>query len=348
MKFVDEVQITVSSGNGGPGAVSFRKEAMVPRGGPDGGDGGRGGDVIFIADSRLGSLLDLRFKKAYPAQNGLPGEGQNRSGSAGQDLIMRVPVGTVVKDLDGQVLVDLNVDGLQSILLKGGIGGKGNTFYKTSVNQAPTVAQKGMPGQTMEVRLELKLLADVGIIGLPNAGKSTFISRISAAKPKIADYPFTTLVPNLGVVQYGDERTFVVADIPGLIAGAHEGVGLGTQFLRHIERTSLFVHLIDASSMALKSPLEAYDEINTELQMHDENKKGEEGYIPLSTRTQIVVLNKIDSADPEGFDLTLQEFKARGLSPFQISAATGKNIKELVFEIGKKVFEVKEHNKSET
>lgn len=344
MKFIDEVQITVSSGNGGPGAVSFRKEAMVPRGGPDGGDGGRGGDVIFVADPRLGSLLDLKFKKSYQAPHGEPGAGQNCSGRGGQDLIIKVPVGTILKDLDNQVIFDLNEKGLQTILLKGGIGGKGNTFYKTSVNQAPTVAQKGMPGQSREIRLELKLLADVGIIGLPNAGKSTFISRISAAKPKIADYPFTTLIPNLGVVQYGEERTFVVADIPGLIAGAHEGVGLGTQFLRHIERTSLFVHLIDSSSMASKAPLAAYDEINTELQMHDGNKDGEEGYIPLSTRTQIVVLNKIDSADPDELTDTLEQFKSRGVVPFVASAATGKNIKELVFEIGKKVFEAKDQS----
>jgi GTP-binding protein len=344
LKFIDEVKIVVSSGKGGPGAVSFRREALVPRGGPDGGDGGRGGDVVFVADPQLGSLLDLKFKKTYQAQNGEPGEAQNRSGRNGEDLIMRVPPGTIIKSVEGEVLADLVADNERHVLLKGGIGGKGNTFYKTSVNQAPSVAQKGMPGQSLEVLLELKLLADVGIIGLPNAGKSTLISRISAARPKIADYPFTTLVPNLGVVRYGEFQTFVVADIPGLVAGAHKGVGLGSQFLRHIERTRLFVHLIDCSSMAALEPLQAYKDINLELKLHDEAKSETEGYIPLSSREQLVVLNKTDAADPEFVDRVVKDFEKAGVPVTVISAATGKNVKELVFEIGRKVFKEKSHS----
>lgn len=243
MKFIDEVRISVSSGKGGAGSVSFRREAMVPRGGPDGGDGGKGGDVVLRTDTRLHSLLDLRFQKTYKAQDGLPGEAQMRSGKNGENLVITVPPGTLVKDSDGRVLYDLT-EHTELVLLPGGLGGKGNTFYKSSVNQAPTVAQKGLAGQTLDIHLELKLLADVGIMGLPNAGKSTLISRISSAKPKIADYPFTTLVPNLGVVRFAEELTFVVADIPGLIEGAHTGAGLGIQFLRHIERCAVFVHLM--------------------------------------------------------------------------------------------------------
>jgi GTP-binding protein len=347
MQFVDEIMITVSSGKGGPGSVSFRREAMVPRGGPDGGDGGRGGDVIFVADPQVGSLLDFRFRKIYQAGHGEPGAGQNCAGPAGDDLVLKVPPGTLIKTADGEVLADMAKAQDHQVLLKGGLGGKGNTFYKSSVNQAPAVAQKGLPGARLEIKLELKLIADVGIIGLPNAGKSTFISRISAAKPKIADYPFTTLVPNLGVVQYSEYRTFVVADIPGLIAGAHHGVGLGTQFLRHVERTRLFVHLIDASEMASTPPLKAFAEINTELRLHDEQKQDEEGYIPLSAREQLVVLNKIDTLDEAALKALTAEFGKRGIQPFTISAATGKNIKELVLEIGKKVFEKKAGNQNQ-
>lgn len=338
MKFLDEISITVSSGNGGPGAVSFRREAMVPRGGPDGGDGGRGGDVVFVADGQRNSLLDLRFRKEYQAGHGEPGGGANRAGKNGDDLVIHVPPGTLIKDSDGHTLRDMGAED-RWVFLQGGLGGRGNPFYKSSVNQAPTVAQKGLPGQTQTIHLELKLLADVGIIGFPNAGKSTFISRISAAKPKIADYPFTTLVPNLGVVQFTQFRNFVVADIPGLIAGAHKGVGLGIQFLRHIERTRLFVHLIDCSSMAAKDPLEAYSEINEELRLYDESKHGEEEFIPLGTRPQLVVLNKIDSAEPEALAEVEEHFKKMKVKTYKISAATGQNIKELVFEIGKKVFE---------
>lgn len=337
MKFIDEVTITVSSGKGGAGAVSFRREAMVPRGGPDGGDGGKGGNVIIRTDSRLHSLLDLRFQKSYHAQDGEPGQQRNRSGKNGDDLVLTVPPGTLVKDIDGHILHDLT-EQTEIVLLEGGLGGKGNVFYKSSVNQAPTVAQKGLPGKEMEIQLELKLLADVGIVGLPNAGKSTLISRISSAKPKIADYPFTTLVPNLGVVRFAQELSFVVADIPGLIEGASSGAGLGIQFLRHIERCRVFVHMIDVSSMAGKEPMEAYDEIRRELELYDEQKQGEEGFHALGVRPEIVVLNKIDSVEEMQLRSYVEAFRKRGLAVLTVSAATGKNIKELVDVLGKRVF----------
>ncbi len=337
MKFIDEVKITVYSGKGGPGLVSFRREAMVPRGGPDGGDGGDGGDVIIQVDPRLHSLLDLRFKKVYRAQDGQPGETRNMAGRDGEDLILNVPPGTIIKNTDGNIMHDL-AEGDRLVFLEGGLGGKGNPFYKSSVNQAPTVAQKGLPGEEKEIHLELKLLADVGIMGLPNAGKSTLISRISAAKPKIADYPFTTLVPNLGVVRFREELTFVVADIPGLIAGAHEGAGLGTQFLRHIERCTLLVHLIDASPHTGKDIMDAYKEIRRELELYDSQKSGDEGFEPLSTRQELVVFNKIDTAEEATVRGATAQFKKLGVKVFAISAATGKNTKELVDELGKKVF----------
>lgn len=337
MKFIDEVTITVSSGKGGAGAVSFRREAMVPRGGPDGGDGGRGGNVIIRTDPRLHSLLDLRFQKSYHAQDGEPGQQRNRSGKNGEDLVLTVPPGTLVKDSDGHILHDLT-EQTEITLLEGGLGGKGNVFYKSSVNQAPTVAQKGLPGKEMEIQLELKLLADVGIVGLPNAGKSTLISRISSAKPKIADYPFTTLVPNLGVVRFAQDLSFVVADIPGLIEGASSGAGLGIQFLRHIERCRVFVHMIDVSPMAGKEPLDAYQEIRRELELYDEQKQGEEGFHALSTRPEIVVLNKIDSIEEMQLRSCVESFRKRGLTVLTVSAATGKNIKELVDVLGKRVF----------
>jgi GTP-binding protein len=337
MKFIDEVRISVHSGKGGAGAVSFRREAMVPRGGPDGGDGGKGGDVVLKTDSRLHSLLDLRFQQVYKAQDGQPGQAQMRSGSRGEDLVLTVPPGTLVKDEDGQVLYDLTNE-TQLILLPGGMGGKGNTFYKSSVNQAPTVAQKGIPGKSMNIHLELKLLADVGIVGLPNAGKSTLISRMSSAKPKIADYPFTTLVPNLGVVRFADELTFVVADIPGLIEGAHEGAGLGTQFLRHIERCRVFVHMIDGSPMSGKDPWDAYQEIRKELELYDASKEGEEGFMPLATRPEIVVVNKIDSAEEMALRTSVDVFRKKGIEVLPASAATGKNVKELIEILGKRVF----------
>ncbi len=341
MKFIDEVNITVVSGSGGPGAVSFRREAMVPRGGPDGGDGGKGGDVIFETAPRLHSLLDLKYQRIYKAQDGERGQGMNRSGKGGTDLVIKVPPGTLVKDSDGNTLHDLG-ENARIVLLEGGLGGKGNTFYKSSVNQAPTVAQKGIAGKEMELHLELKLLADVGIIGLPNAGKSTLIARISSAKPKIADYPFTTLVPNLGVVKFADELSFVVADIPGLIEGASEGAGLGSQFLRHIERTRVFVHLVDISSMSSKPPMEAYTDIRNELKAYDELKKGQDDFEPLSTRLELVVLNKVDAVEREKLAGIQAQFKDKGLDVLTISAATGENIRELIQILGKRVFNERE------
>jgi len=338
MKFIDEIKIEVSSGKGGAGKVSFRREALVARGGPDGGDGGNGGSVIVQVQTRLHSLLDLRFRNEYKAEDGQPGEAQMRSGKAGKDLVLEVPPGTVIKNADtDEILYDL-VAGQEIVLLKGGLGGKGNVFYKSSVNQAPEVAQKGLSGEKLYIHLELKLLADVGIVGLPNAGKSTLISRISSAKPKIADYPFTTLVPNLGVVRFAEDHSFVVADIPGIIEGAHEGAGLGTQFLKHIERCRVFVHLIDVTPMAGKEPLAAYNEIRHELEMHDQQKADVEGFMPLSTRPEIIALNKIDAVPEEELRVHRKTFKDKGLQVLEISAATGKNIKQLVDTLGKRVF----------
>ncbi len=338
MKFIDEAQIVVGSGKGGAGAVSFRREAMVPRGGPDGGDGGDGGDLIFRVDSRLHSLLDFKFKRSYLAEDGEPGQRRNRAGRDGKPMVLSVPPGTLVRDLNGQILLDLNEQG-DVVFLKGGLGGKGNPFYKSSVNQAPGVSQHGLPGQQREVRLELKLIADVGLIGLPNAGKSSLIAAISAARPKIADYPFTTLTPNLGVVRYGDERTFVVADVPGLIQGAAEGAGLGTQFLRHIERTKLLVHLVDVSALS-ENHLAQYQMIREELRRHDESKESEPDYVPLSSRPEIVALNKIDTLTPDEQAKILAAFDAQTSSvPLMISAVSHKNLKELVLEIGKHLFQ---------
>ncbi len=341
MKFVDEITITVSSGKGGAGAVSFRRESMEPRGGPDGGDGGRGGSVIFRVNPQVNSLLSFRFKKKFAAENGQNGSGRNMSGAAGADLIIEVPAGTVVKGESGEILFDLNELG-DTLFLGGGRGGKGNAFFKTSVNQAPERAQPGEPGETREISLELKLIADVGVIGYPNAGKSTLISRISAARPKIADYPFTTLAPNLGVVPFEGERTFVVADIPGLVPGAHRGVGLGTQFLRHIERTNLFVHLVDASESGGRDAHQDYLDINHELREYDKSKADMEGYRPLATRPQLVVLNKIDVLSEDRRHELKEKFKrASGIDARMISAVSGQGVRDLLFEMGSLVFGAK-------
>ncbi len=350
MKFVDEVSISVRSGKGGPGAVSFRKESMSPRGGPDGGDGGRGGNVVFYVSPQISSLLDYRFKSKYAAEDGHAGGGANRSGAAGQDLILKVPPGTVVRDADTrEVLLDLSVPG-DHVFLEGGRGGKGNWFFRTSVNQAPEHAQPGELGVSRSLHMELKLIADVGVIGYPNAGKSTLISAISAARPKIADYPFTTLTPNLGVVRVDNDHTIVVADIPGLVPGAHKGVGLGTQFLRHIERTNLFVHLVDASETEGRSALQDYRDIMHELVEYDrekiEREKTEhEGFRPLSDRPQLVVLNKIDATPRERLEEIIRDFEREGIKPRTISAATGQGIRDLIFEIGKRVQEYRNAGK---
>ncbi len=337
--FVDEVKLSLASGKGGAGSVSFRRESMTPRGGPDGGDGGRGGHVIFRALPSINSLVDYRGKKKLHAQDGVPGAAANCTGADGEDLIVLVPVGTLVKDSEtGSLLVDLDQEG-DFVFLKGGRGGKGNHFFRTSVNQAPEHAQPGEMGEQRNILLELKLIADVGIIGLPNAGKSTLISRISAARPKIASYPFTTLTPHLGVVRIGDLKSFVVADIPGLIKGASQGVGLGIQFLRHVERTRFFIHLIDISSMDGVDPVSAYEDIQHEINSYDQLNQGKEGFFALTPRPQIVVLNKKDLLSQEQTQAIVQKFKTiLGYSPYVISGVTGAGVSDLVQEVSRRVF----------
>ncbi len=342
MKFVDEVKISISSGHGGPGSVSFRRESMTPRGGPDGGDGGRGGDVIFKTSRHINSLVEIKSYKKYAAQDGQPGTSDNCFGAHGENLLMIVPEGTVIRNAEGgEILYDLDHD-QEVVVLKGGRGGKGNTFFKNSVNQAPEYAQPGEDGESLEIQLELKLIADVGIIGFPNAGKSTLISRISAAKPKIADYPFTTLTPNLGVVKVGDYSNFVVADIPGLIKGAHQGVGLGIMFLKHIERTSLFIHLVDVSGMNGRDPMEDYEDIQYELKMYDEMNKDKDGFFPLMEREQMIVLNKIDLLSVDQIEKLKQNFKKKtGAEVYTISAVTGKNTQDFLVHVADKILKAK-------
>ena len=324
MKFIDEAVITAQSGNGGRGCVSFRREKYIPRGGPNGGDGGRGGDIVFRTAARKRTLYEFRYTRQLKAKNGMPGEGKDKTGRSGPDLIVEIPPGTVVSDAEtGRVILDFTRPGETVVLLRGGRGGRGNARFKSSTNRSPRFAQEGEPGEFMSLKLELKLLADVGLIGLPNAGKSTLISRISSARPKIADYPFTTLVPNLGVVKTRWGESFVVADIPGLIEGAHAGTGLGTRFLRHVERTRILVHLIDVSGVDPDAPLAAYRTINDELRLYDEN---------LARKPQIVVLNKMDLPDTEGIaDRFQQELGQRKV--LRISAATGRGIDNLLSEI---------------
>ncbi len=323
MKFIDEVKIHIKAGDGGRGCLSFRREKFIPRGGPDGGDGGRGGDVYLQVDPALGTLMDLRYNAHYKAQNGAPGMGKNMHGKCGEDLYIKVPPGTQVHDEDsGELLVDLTEHDQNVLLLKGGQGGRGNARFATSTNRAPRHTQPGLPGEERTLRLQLKLLADVGLIGLPNAGKSTLISAISAARPKIADYPFTTLVPNLGVVKHGDYRTFVVADIPGLIEGASDGQGLGIRFLRHIERNDMFLHLVDLSGMQDGDPLENFDTINAEL----------ENYNPeLLQRPMLVVFTKTDITEVREQLPTMQSiFAERGYETLAVSAATREGCTALI------------------
>jgi len=300
MQFIDYVKIFVKAGDGGRGCVSFRREKYVPRGGPDGGDGGKGGDVIIRASSELHTLLDHKYKKSYKAKRGEHGKGSNMKGKDGEDLIINVPVGTVIKDSDtDEILADLDNEGKEFRVAKGGRGGLGNAHFATPKNQAPRYAQPGEAGEERWIILELKLLADIGLIGLPNAGKSTLISVISSARPKIADYPFTTLTPILGVVKYGEYQSFVVADIPGLIEGAHKGVGLGHQFLRHVERTSMLLHLVDVSDFVDSNPIEDFEKIQKELELYNPQ---------LIRKPLAVVGTKIDIAN-EGLRLRkLEEY----------------------------------------
>ncbi len=334
VRFVDEAKITVTSGAGGRGCVSFRREKHVPRGGPNGGDGGAGGGVTFQALEGMTSLLDFRYKRHYKAKRGTHGMGKDCHGKNGEELILKIPVGTVIKDFDtDETLVDLTEDGESYVCLKGGRGGKGNAHFKSSTNRAPKFAQPGEEGEERTLKLELKLLADVGIIGFPNAGKSTFISRVSAAKPKVADYPFTTTVPNLGLVSYSDFKSFVVADIPGLVKGAHKGKGLGTRFLKHIERTALFLHMLDLSPDTGREPKDDFEVITNELVSFDP---------ALAERPSIVVLNKADIVDKGKVPAKLLNyFEDKGIKVFIISAITGQGIDELVNHIGKEVERLK-------
>ncbi|MDP2278421.1 MAG: GTPase ObgE [Nitrospirota bacterium] len=323
MQFVDYTKIYVKAGDGGRGCVAFRREKYVPRGGPSGGDGGRGGHIIFRASRELNTLLDLRYQREYRAKRGQHGMGKKMHGKDGEDRIIPVPVGTVIKDADTEeVLADLDSEGVEIIIAKAGRGGQGNAHFATPTRQAPKFAQPGEEGEEKNLVIELKLLADVGLIGLPNAGKSTLISVISSAKPKIADYPFTTLTPNLGVVKLKDFRSFVVADIPGLIEGAHKGAGLGFQFLRHVERTSLLLHLVDASDMPETDPVEDLKKINKELELYSSN---------LLKKTQAVVGTKTDIAiDKKRLRKLSKYCKSKKIDFFPVSAVTGKGVKELL------------------
>jgi GTP-binding protein len=340
--FIDRAKIHVQGGDGGNGVTAFRREKFVPRGGPSGGDGGRGGDVVLVADASLNTLLHLRYNPQHVADRGSHGEGSNRSGHSGADLIVHVPVGTQIFDAaTGDLLHDLSHDGDRWLAARGGRGGFGNAHFTTSTNRAPRYHQSGSKGEELELQLELKLLADVGLVGFPNAGKSTFISTVSAARPKIADYPFTTLEPHLGVVDLGDFRTFVIADIPGLIEGAHTGAGLGDRFLRHIERTKLLLHLVDVSSASGREAVSDYETVNRELASYNQD---------LAMRPQFVVATKIDALDePERLESLQQRAEQDGKPFFAISSATGAGVRELVNAMATKLKELNEEsNRTDT
>lgn len=322
MRFIDEAQIYVKAGHGGPGSVHFRRETMEPRGGPDGGDGGRGGHVLVQVDANLGTLMDFRFKKKHIARPGDPGSGKRRAGCDGEDVVLKVPVGTVIRDAntDEVIFEALEKDQEPFLLCKGGRGGKGNTHFATSTHQTPRFAQPGEEGQEREIKLELKLLADIGLVGFPNVGKSSLIAAISAARPKIADYAFTTLTPNLGVVRVDQDRSFVVADVPGLIEGAHEGTGLGIRFLKHLERTRAYLHIIDAASG--RDPEQDYEIVRKELAAFNPE---------LLERKEIIVFNKMDSAqDTELLDRFTAKLDHEGRIYRKVSVATREGVKELV------------------
>lgn len=324
--FVDEVEIEVTAGDGGNGMATFRREKFVPHGGPNGGDGGHGGNVVLEVDLNMSTLLDFRFQHKHKAQRGGDGAHKDMFGHNAADLVLRVPQGTVATDIDtGEVVGDLDGEKSRVIVAKGGVGGRGNTHFVSSTHQAPRFAEKGEPGEHRRLRLELKLLADVGLLGFPNVGKSTLIAAVSAARPKIANYPFTTLVPNLGVVYVEAERNFVMADIPGIIEGASEGIGLGHQFLRHVSRSRLLLHILDVSGMSGREPLEDYDILIRELALYDDN---------LAQLPQIMVLNKIDiAADPELVDTVEATLKEKGLTVYRISAATKQGIQPLLYDV---------------
>jgi len=329
MQFIDKSKIRIVSGRGGNGAVAWRREKYVDKGGPAGGDGGRGGDVYLIADEGMSTLMDFKYKSVYKASNGENGGIKNCHGACAKDLYIKVPTGTLVRDVKtGNVIADLTKHEQTALVAKGGRGGRGNARFATAQKRSPQFCEPGEPGIERELFLELKLIADVGLLGMPNAGKSTLISRISSARPKIADYPFTTLVPNLGVVQKRDGDGYVVADIPGLIEGASEGIGLGHEFLRHVERCRFLVHLVDVTS---ENPLRNYQIINEELKKHSES---------LSNRFQLVVLNKIDAIDKESLEKVKKEFSKNVKSIYPISAVTGENLEQLLDVMSEKVDEI--------
>ena len=334
MKFVDEALIEVIAGDGGNGAVSFRREKYVPRGGPDGGDGGRGGSVVIRADRNLNTLIDYRYARIHRAGNGEKGRGADQYGRGAEDIVLRVPVGTVIADaVSGELIADLAADGETALVARGGRGGLGNLHFKSSINRAPRQSTPGEKGEQRRLRLELKVLADVGLLGMPNAGKSTLIRAVSAARPKVAEYPFTTLAPHLGVVRLDHNRGFVVADIPGLIEGAAEGAGLGTRFLKHVERTRVLIHLLEISPDDGREPERDFDVINAELRKHAiaAHPALGAGAQALAERPQIVALNKIDLPDVRDLYPEVRDrFKARGIELHAISAATGEGIAPLL------------------
>jgi GTP-binding protein len=324
--FIDQAVIYVKAGNGGKGVISFRREKFIPKGGPDGGNGGNGGNIVLRADGQLTTLMDFRYKRNYSADNGNPGEGAKRTGKSGEDVLIRVPIGTIIKDaVTGEVYVDLITDKDEIIIAHGGKGGKGNAMFARPTDQAPRKATPGTPGEEKNIQLELKLLADVGLVGFPNAGKSTLISRISDAKPKIADYPFTTLIPNLGIVRYGEYQSFTVADMPGLIEGAHTGRGLGIEFLKHIERTQVLVFLIECISDDMK---EQYRTLVKELKSFNEE---------MLKKPQIIAITKTDLIEPSVLKKIAKTSFKRGVPVHAISSATGDGLKDLIDTIWKKL-----------
>jgi GTP-binding protein len=330
--FVDEVDIEVQAGAGGNGCMSFRREKFVPRGGPNGGDGGHGGSVYLIASAHQNTLVTYRFHPEFKAERGGHGEGSNRTGRTASDLTLEVPPGTVAYDIDGDepiVVADLTEVGARVLVARGGRGGRGNAAFATSTNRAPRRTEPGEPGETRRLRLRLKLLADVGLVGFPNAGKSTLIARVSAARPKIADYPFTTLTPNLGVVRLTDDRSFVVADVPGLIEGAHLGHGLGTKFLAHLERTKVLVHVIDMSSASGRDPVNDFDVISRELDLFAGS--GDDTAVALGAKPRIAAANKIDAIDdPDRLTRLQAHLRELGVPLYPVSAATGEGVADLL------------------
>lgn len=333
--FIDKARIFVKAGNGGNGAVSFRREKYVPAGGPDGGDGGRGANIIMVADTGLRTLMDFKYKKKYSAQNGEDGSKKKRAGKNGEDLILSVPEGTVIRDeKTGLIIADLKKAGDQAVVARGGYGGKGNQHFANAVRQAPAFAKSGTDGQERWITLELKMIADVGLLGFPNVGKSTFLSVVTSAKPKIANYHFTTLTPNLGVVQTRHGDSFVIADIPGIIEGAADGVGLGHDFLRHVERTKVLVHIVDISGIEGRNPIDDFEKINEELRLYNEK---------LSTRPQLVVANKsdllFDESIYENFKKTMEE---KGYEVFKMSAATRDGVDQVIDRVSQLLNEVED------